>query len=93
MVRIHPRQPFQYYVLLAQSVEHLTFNQRVWSSNLQQDTMLLLEKPDSLGFFHAFKNLTFLAILLEIVKKFVRSSQVEHTRYTNFIYMFASILA
>ena len=27
------------YVLLAQSVEHLTFNQRVWSSNLQQDTI------------------------------------------------------
>ena len=28
-------------VLLAQSVEHLTFNQRVWSSNLQQDTKLV----------------------------------------------------
>ena len=27
-----------YYVPLAQSVEHLTFNQRVWSSNLQRDT-------------------------------------------------------
>ena len=87
MVRIHPRQPFQYYVLLAQSVEHLTFNQRVWSSNLQQDTMLLLEKPENLGFFHAFKKLTFLAILLEIVKKFVRSSQVEHTQCTNYIYV------
>ena len=28
------------YDLLAQSVEHLTFNQRVWSSNLQRDTIL-----------------------------------------------------
>ena len=55
--------------------------------------MLLLEKPENLGFFYAFKKLTFLAILLEIVKKFVRSSQVEHTQCTNYIYMFASILA
>ena len=29
-------------VPLAQSVEHLTFNQRVWSSNLQRDTNLCL---------------------------------------------------
>ena len=49
--------------------------------------MLLLKKLESSGFFHAFKNLTFLAILVEIVKKFVRSSQVEHTQYTNFIYI------
>ena len=34
---------FTIYVPLAQSVEHLTFNQRVWSSNLQRDTMLLPE--------------------------------------------------
>ena len=30
------------FASLAQSVEHLTFNQRVWSSNLQRDTMLCL---------------------------------------------------
>ena len=29
-------------VPLAQPVEHLTFNQRVWSSNLQRDTILCL---------------------------------------------------
>ena len=28
------------FVPLAQSVEHLTFNQRVWSSNLQRDTIV-----------------------------------------------------
>ena len=31
---------FIIYVPLAQPVEHLTFNQRVWSSNLQRDTIL-----------------------------------------------------
>ena len=36
------------YVPLAQSVEHLTFNQRVWSSNLQRDT---IKKIKDLGLF------------------------------------------
>ena len=32
---------FFIYVPLAQSVEHLTFNQGVWSSNLQRDTIYI----------------------------------------------------
>ena len=33
------------FASLAQSVEHLTFNQRVWSSNLQRGTNLMEEYP------------------------------------------------
>ena len=39
-------------VPLAQSVEHLTFNQRVWSSNLQRDT---IKKIKGIGPFFAPK--------------------------------------